>query len=111
MPRSGREGGAGEAKAMIVTWSLFVMWIVFNLVDVAISWLAVQFGASEVGVLYRILGSWVSLTVNKMLLALLIGGVLGYARKNSWLALLTLGMAGFCIWNGWAFIQQIGGVP
>ena len=96
---------------MIVTWSLFALWIVFNLVDVAISWLGAQFGASEVGFLYQISGSWLSLTVSKMLLALLVGGVLVYARKDSWLALLTLGIAGFCIWNGWAFIQQIGGVP
>ena len=96
---------------MTVTWSLFVMWIVFNLVDVAISWVAVQFGASEVGLLYQIMGSWLSLTVTKMLLALLVGGILVYARKDDWLALLTLGIAGVCIWNGWAFIQQIGGVP
>ena len=94
---------------MIVTWSLFSMWIVFNLVDVAISWLGAQFGASEVGFLYQISGSWLSLTVNKMLLALFIGGALVYARKNDWLALLTLGMAGFCIYNGWAFLQQVAG--
>jgi len=96
---------------MIVTWSLFVMWVVFNLVDVAISWLGVQFGASEVGLLYGISGSWWSLAINKTLLALLVGGALVYAKKNSWLVLLTVGMVGLCIWNGWVFIKQIGGVP
>lgn len=94
---------------MIVTLSLFLMWIVFNLVDVAISWLGVQFGASEVGLLYGILGSWRSLVINKMLLALLIGGILVYARKDDWLTLLTLGMAGLCIYNGWTFVQQVAG--
>lgn len=76
---------------MLVTWSLFVMWVVFNLVDVAISWLGVQFGCSEV--------------------AFLIGGALVYFKKNDWLALLALGTAGLCIWDGWAFVQQIGGAP
>ena len=94
---------------MIVTWSLFVMWEVFNLVDIAISWLGVQFGASEVGLLYGISGSWWNLAINKTLLALLVGGALVYAKKNSWLALLTVGMAGVCIWNGWVFVKQIGG--
>ena len=94
---------------MVVTWSLFTMWIVFNLVDVAISWLAMQFGASEIGLLYQISGSWWSLVINKMVFVLLIGGVLVYARKNSWLSLLSLGMAGVCIYNGWVFLQQIEG--
>ena len=94
---------------MLVTWSLFIMWLLFNLVDLAISWLGVQFGASEVGVLYLLSRNWMSLAVNKMVLALLIGGILVYARKDDWLALLVLGMAGFSIWNGWVLLQQIGG--
>jgi len=94
---------------MLVTWSLFVMWVVFNLVDVAISWMVIQAGASEVGLLYRLSGSWWNLTINKMVLALIIGAILVYARKNEWLALLTVGMAALCIWNGWVFIKQIGG--
>jgi len=92
---------------MIVTWSLFSMWIIFNLVDLGISWQAIQVGASEVGLLYQILGSWQGLVINKMLLVLLIGGILVYARKNSWLALLTLGIVGVSIWNTWVFYQQI----
>jgi len=92
---------------MIVTWSLFTMWIVLNVADIAVSWLGVQFGASEVGLLYMISGSWWSLTINKMVLAFLIGGVLVYSRRDDWLALLTLGMVGLCIWDGWVFVQQI----
>ena len=94
---------------MLVTWSLFVMWVVFNLVDIAISWAAIQYGASEVGVLYWISGSWLSLAITKTVLALLIGGVLVNAKKNAWLALLTLGMLGVCLWTVWVFLKQIGG--
>lgn len=93
---------------MVVTWLLFAMWIVFNLVDVVVSWLATQFGAGEVGVLYRISGSWYGLTMTKMLLVVVVGIALVYFRKNSWLALLTVGMAGLCIYNGWVLLGQIG---
>lgn len=91
----------------MLTWPLFTMWVLFNLADIAISWLAVQFDASEIGLLYQLLGSWWSTVVSKMALALLIGGVLVYARKDSWLCLLSLGMAGLCIYNGWVLLQQI----
>ena len=94
---------------MLVTWSLFVMWIVFNLVDVAISWWGAQFGTDEVELLWRISSNWWSMAMSKTLLALLIGGLLVYARKDDWLALLTLGMAGLCTYNGWVFLQQVAG--
>ena len=94
---------------MIVTWSLFSMWVVFNFLDVALSFLATQAGAIEVGLLYAITGGWGTLAINKMLLALLIGGIMVYARRDDWLAILTLGMFGFCIYNGWVLLQQIGG--
>jgi hypothetical protein len=93
----------------VITWSLFTMWVLFNLVDVVISGVAIRLGACEIGVLYQVSGSWLSLAINKMALALLIGGVLVYARKDSWLRLLSLGMAGLCIYNGWALWQQITG--
>ncbi len=47
--------------------------------------------------------------MSTMVLALIIGGVLVYARKDDWLVLLTLGMAGLCIYNGWVFLQQVAG--
>jgi len=103
-------GAVGEGL-MLVTWSLFTMWIVFNFLDVAVSFLATQGGASEVGLLYAITGSWNTLAINKMLLALLIGGIMVYARRDDWLAVLNLGMFGFCLYNGWVLLQQIGGAP
>ena len=93
----------------MITWSLFIMWGLFNLVDIAISWVAVQSGASEIGVLYQLSGAWWNMVVTKMILALIIGGVLVYTKKNDWLALLNLGMAGLCIYNGWALLRQITG--
>lgn len=91
---------------MLLTWSLFAMWGVLNLVDIAISWLAVSLGASEVGALWWVTGDWLRLAINKMALALLIGGVLAYFRKDTWLALLGLGMLLACIWGGWVVIFQ-----
>lgn len=100
--------GALGVRIMLVTWSLFLMWIIFNVLDTAISWMAAQYGASEIGLLY-LSGSWWSLTINKMLLALLIGGLLVYIKKNSWLALLTVGMLGLCLYNGVVLLRQMGG--
>lgn len=94
---------------MMVTWALFTIWVLLHLVDIAISWVAVQSGASEIGLLYRISRSWLSLMISKMVLALIGGGILVYVRKDSWLALLTLGMVGLCIYNGWVLLQQITG--
>jgi len=75
---------------MLVAWSLFTTWLVFNLADIVISWMAAQFGAIEVELLYQISGYWQGLTSNKMMLALLIGGVLVYAKRNDLLALLNV---------------------
>ena len=91
----------------MLLWTLFLLWIVCNAVDIAISWLAIQAGAIEVGYLYSLSGSWLTLVISKMFLALFIGGLLVYARKESWLALLTLGMAGICIYGGWVLLAQV----
>ncbi len=92
---------------MLVTWSLFTTWAMLNVLDLRLGFVATQFGAIEVGLLYQVLGSWLSVAINKIVLALLIGGALVYFRKNSWLAMLSIGMAGICIYQVFVILWQI----
>ena len=70
-----------------------------NALDLGLGLVATQFGASEIGLLYQISGSWLSLVIDKMVLALLIGGALVYFRRNNLLAMLTIGIACICIYQ------------
>lgn len=90
----------------MITWVLFAIWILFNVVDIAVSRAAVQVGAIEVGFLYQIFGSWTGLTITKSVLAIAIGGLLVYKRKTKMLILLTSGILGICIWNSLVFIVR-----
>jgi len=78
-----------------------------NLLDLAEGFVATQFGATEVGLLYQVSRSWFSFAINKIVLALLIGGALVYFRKNRWLAMLSIGMAGICIYQVFVILWQI----
>ena len=89
---------------MIVRWSLFTLWMIFNILDTVISWLAIQHGATEVGILYQVSSSWKVMVINKMLLATGIGLALVYCKKDSWLALLNLGMIGLVVYGGWVLL-------
>lgn len=91
-----------------VTWLLFAVWIFLNLADVAISLVVVRLGASEVGALWWVTRNWFWLTVTKMMLALLIGWLLVYFKKTTWLVVLNVGMAGVCAYNCWVLLQQTG---
>jgi hypothetical protein len=86
--------------AMIITWVLFALWLIFNVLDIIISVLATQMGAIEIGLLYQITGTWLATAINKTLLAILIGLLLVYLRKNNWLSVLNLGILGLCLYNG-----------
>ena len=92
---------------MLVTWSLFATWTLLNVLDLRLGFVTTQFGAIEVGLLYQISGSWLSVGINKIVLALLIGGALVYCRRNSWLAMLSIGMAGICIYQVFVLLWQI----
>ncbi len=92
---------------MVVAWSLFASWVILNLLDVIISLLATQAGAIEVGLLYQLGGTFSAASINKMMLATLIGFVLLYYRKSNWLSLLNLGMLGLCTYNVCVLFSQV----
>ena len=92
---------------MLVSWSLFVLWLILNMLDIIISLLAMRAGAVEVGLLYQVSGTWLVGSINKMMLATLIGVTLLYFRKNNLLSLLNLGMLGFCIYNGYVLLKLL----
>jgi len=79
-------------------WPLAIFWLFLNFFDVFVSWLAVQFGASEVGLLYQLNSFWVA-SINKMVLALIIAGLLGWFKKQRWLIWLNIGMLLLVCWN------------
>ena len=89
----------------LVSWALFSVWLTFNILDIIISILATQAGAVEIGLLYQLAGTWVAMAVNKLLLAVIIGVMLVYLRKNKWLVVLNLGIFGLCLYNGYVLLS------
>ncbi len=92
---------------MFVTWSLFLLWLVFNMLDIVISVLATRAGAIEVGLLYQLSNTWAATSINKMLLAVIIGAILVYFRKNDWMCFLNLGILGLCLYNGYVLLRML----
>lgn len=93
---------------MKITWLLFLLWVAINLLDLNMSYLAECFGAGgERGALALVSSSWLSFSVNKMCLALLVGGLLVYYKRNIWLAILNMGMAGLCVYNGCVLLAHL----
>ena len=93
--------------SVFLSWALFSVWLTLNVLDIIISVLATQAGATEVGLLYQLSGTWLATAINKMLLAILIGGILIYFRKNTWLSVLSLGMFGLCVYNGYVLLGLV----
>lgn len=92
---------------MLVSWALFSVWLTFNILDVIISILATRAGAVEIGLLYQLTGTWITMAINKMLLAVVIGVMLVYLRKNKWLVVLNLGIFGLCLYNGYVLLSLL----
>ena len=88
-------------------WALFSVWLTFNILDVIISILATRAGAVEIGLLYQLTGTWITMAINKMLLAVVIGVMLVYLRKNKWLVVLNLGIFGLCLYNGYVLLSLL----
>ena len=90
-----------------VSLTLFLFWVIFNMLDIVISLLAIRAGAIEIGILYQFSNDFLAASINKMMLAILIGIILVYARKTSWLSLCNLGMVGLCIYNGFVLLKVL----
>jgi len=90
-----------------VSLPLFLLWLALNMLDIIISLMATQAGAIEIGILYQVSGTFLAASINKMMVAILIGVILVYFRKNNWLALLSLGMLGLCVYNGGVLLKVI----
>ena len=92
---------------MLLYLALFLLWLVLNILDITISSMATQAGAIEVGLLYQLGGTYLTASINKIMLAILTGLLLVYFRKSSWLALLNLGMLGLCVYNGVVLLELL----
>ena len=85
----------------------FIMWILVNILDILISITAVKHGATEIGFLYQVIGSLTGMVVVKIMLALVIGGILAYKKKENLLAVVSLGLIAICIYNGCVLIKAL----
>jgi len=76
------------------------LWMTLNLLDVMLSWAAIQFGAVEVNPVARIfdLNSW-GFFGYKLLGALMIAVILSNLGKTHLLQHLNKGMVLVCLWN------------
>jgi len=88
-------------------WSLFSLWVMLNLADSAVSYLAVSFGATEIG-LHHLGGSFITMLVNKTFLSLFIGLLLVYFRRSRILVALNIAMLLLCIYGTSVLLRQIG---
>ncbi len=96
-----------ESHKNQLPWWLVILWLGLNTFDIAISWMAVQLGANEVGIIWRITESWLCFIIYKILLALLVGWLFIHFRKTTWLIWLNIGISGICVYNLWVLFQQM----
>ena len=92
---------------MLVSWALLLLWLILNIQDIAISLMATRVGAVEIGLLYQVSDTFLAASINKMMLATLIGVVLVYFKKNKWLCILNVAMVGLCIYNGCVLLKLL----
>ena len=92
---------------LTVSLTLFLLWLLFNVLDVIISLMATNAGATEIGILYQLSSDFLAASINKILLAILIGILLVYVRKTTWLSLLVLAMFGLCIHNAYVLLTSL----
>lgn len=84
-----------------MTWLLAILWLFLNLTDVSISWVAIQLGATEAGFLYQLM-PFCGASINKMILAVIVAGVLVWLKKDGILIALNIGMFLVVLWNCFA---------
>jgi len=92
----------------VILWSLFALWIMLNLADSELSYLAVSSRASEVGFLYYVSGSFLTMVINKTILSILIGLLLVYFKQSRILVALNIAMLSLCIWGTYVLLKQRG---
>jgi len=86
-------------------WLLFSLWVLFNLMDILLSWLCCHYGAAEIGLLYNGFSSWGMASSLKIVLAVGIGVVLVFYEKRAILSVLTALMACLCTYEVWLLYQ------
>jgi len=95
---------------MSILLSLFLLWLLFTLLDLLISGLALHFGgAREVGLLFIICQDFQLMCSIKGGAAFLFGLILIAYKQKALLAISCALYALLCVWNGWVLLGQISG--
>ena len=89
-------------------WTLFVLWLVFTLLDMTISGLASRYGAREIGLLFVISQDFQLMCFIKGIVAFLFGMTLAAYQKKGLLGISCALYALLCVWNGWVVLKSLG---
>lgn len=91
-----------------MTWLLFAVWLVFTLLDLTISGLALHFGgAREMGLLFVISQDFQLTCFIKGIGAFLFGMVLVAYRQKGLLAISCAIYTLLCAWNGQVLLKSL----
>lgn len=92
----------------MIIWALFGLWLVFNLLDLTISGLALHFGgACETGLLFFISQDFQLTCFIKGIVAFLFGMLLVAHRQKGLLAISCALYALLCTWNGQVLLRSL----
>jgi len=89
--------------------ALFGLLLGFSCLDMTLSFLAVHFGAGEVGVLFRLTGDWSMVFFIKGIAIFILGLVLAVNNQKLLLFIACLLYFGWCCYVGEVLLRQIGG--
>ncbi len=88
-------------------WTLFVLWLIFALLDMIISGLAIRAGAGEVGLLFLICNDWQLTCFVKGVASFLFGMILVAYQQKALLAISCAVYCGLSLYNGLVLWAQI----
>ena len=76
-----------------------IAWLLINIIDTLLTCLALNMGASEIGMCYRLTGSMLASTGLKYLAVFLVAGIVIQIRRLFWLNWFVSGMLFVVSWN------------
>jgi len=91
---------------MLIT--LFFILLVFTLLDIGLSGIAMRLGGSEIGPIFLICNDWQLTTFIKGIAIFLLGLILVSYKQKGLLAISCLIVFLCCFWNGWLLQKTFG---
>lgn len=80
-------------------WLLAILWLFLNFFDIFVSWMGIQLGATEVGLVYQLSGDFGMGSVIKIVVAVLVATYTVWRRKVKLLIFANGIVLAAIIWN------------